>query len=103
MTASDDALPPADESPPAASPPAARHVAKPPTAPRPSTGGGSVDAQLLAILRAERRPHSADELAERTGIPVRTVQRGLGKLVEDREIRKCGGRMFAAAKYPPKR
>lgn len=65
--------------------------------------GGSVDARLLAILRAERRPHSADDLAARTGIPVRTVQRGLGKLVEDREARKCGGRMFAAAKHPPRR
>ena len=102
MTASDDALPPADEPPPAASSPAGRHLAKPSPAPRPNAAG-TVDAQLLAILRAERRPHSADELAERTGIPVRTVQRGLGKLVEDREIRKCGGRMFAAAKYPPKR
>ena len=62
----------------------------------------SVDEALLEILRAERRPHSADELAARTGIPVRTVQRGLGKLVQDRAARKCGGRMFAAARHAPR-
>lgn len=59
--------------------------------------GESPDAMLLRILRAERRPHAPADLAERTGIPVRTVQRALGKLVADREAKRAGGGQYAAA------
>lgn len=55
------------------------------------------DAALLAILRAEPRPHDPAELAERTGIPVRTVQRTLGKLVHDRDAKRAGGGRYTAA------
>lgn len=58
---------------------------------------GAREAEILAILRAERRPHTPAEIAERTGIPVRTVQRHLGKLVADRDARRAGGGLYAAA------
>lgn len=64
--------------------------------------GSPPDAVLLAILRAERRPHAPEELSERTGLPVNTVKRALGKLVTERHVRRAGGGKFAASSHPPR-
>jgi hypothetical protein len=62
--------------------------------PRGDGGGAAPDARLLEILRAERRALGPDELAQRSGLPVNTVKRALGKLVRDRQARRAGGGLF---------
>lgn len=60
---------------------------------------GALDRRVLAVMLGDRRPFGAAELAERVGEPVRSVQRALGKLVREREVRRAGGGMFAVSRH----
>jgi hypothetical protein len=60
------------------------------------------DARVLALLVAERRPWTPGEISARTAIPVRNVQRALGKLVGDRHAKRAGGGKFALARRRPR-
>jgi DNA-binding IclR family transcriptional regulator len=57
-----------------------------------------VDGRVLAVLVAEPRPWTAEEIAARTDVPLRTVKRALGKLVHDRHLRKAGGGKFTLSR-----
>lgn len=78
---------------------------RPTEPPKPRTGAApAADVVVFAALRDAKRPTSPEALAATTGLPVRNVQRALGKLVSERHVRRAGGGLFAvAARRPPSR
>lgn len=70
--------------------------------PRRGSGGrerAEIVRQVLGVLEALRKPHTAAELAERTGLHVRTVYRVLRALPDagirlrvSRPVRRANGR-----------
>ena len=86
--------------------PAAVPAAVPATAPAPRPrakfdsrehSSDPVDTRVLAVLEAERRPLTSAEVAEKTGLSAPTVQRALGKLVDERRARRAGAGRFTLA------
>ncbi len=67
---------------------------------RPGPFPGSVDAAVLAHLKAAKRPQTTADLAAALSLPERTVSRALGKLVGERLARKAGGGLFTLAAHP---
>lgn len=61
---------------------------------------GSIDAAVLAHLKAAKKPQSAPDVAAALSLPETSVKRAFGKLVAERLVRKAGGGLFALAAHP---
>lgn len=76
-------------------------TAPPPRSPARAAPEPTLDARVLAVLTAERRPWTAEEFAARLDVPVRNVKRALGKLVSERHAKRAGGGRFVLARHRP--
>lgn len=81
--------------------PAGAPDAKPsPAANDPGPFPGSIDAAVLAHLKAAKKPQSAQDVAAALSLPETSVKRAFGKLVAERLVRKAGGGLFTLAAHP---
>ena len=54
---------------------------------------------MLHALRVRVTPALPDELAETLGVPLKTLQRLLGKMARDGSVRRAGGGRFTTSRH----